>query len=55
MSQIQTFLNKTDEEIQKIDETLNKLDALIATLPLDYQMDYITEKAFDLDIKLVED
>ena len=29
--------------IEEIDETLNKLDALLATLPLDYQMDYAQE------------
>lgn len=48
--QIQTFLTKTDEEIQKIDETLDQLDALLKTLPVDYQMDWIQEKGFDLEV-----
>ena len=42
--------NPTNEEIRKIDETLDKLDALLKTLPVDYQMDWIQEKAFDLEV-----
>ena len=38
----------TDEEIEKIDETLKALDALLKTLPTDYQTDWVFEKAYDL-------
>ena len=31
------------QTIEQIDATLNKLDALLATLPLDYQQDYAQE------------
>ena len=33
----------TTQTIEQIDETLNKLDALMASLPIDYQMDYAQE------------
>ena len=38
----------TDEDIQKIDQTLDQLDALLKTLPIDYQMDWVQEKLADL-------
>jgi hypothetical protein len=33
---------------EKIDQTLDQLDVLLKTLPIDYQMDWIQEKHFDL-------
>lgn len=45
----------TDEEIDRIDNILNRLDELLKQLPEDYQRDYAIELCDRFDIQLEDE
>ena len=45
----------SEQEIDKIDKTLDQLDDLLKQLPADYQRDYAIELCDRFDIKLRKD